>query len=76
MSNTASDRTIIRFLSAKMEAKGAGGGREVIPDSNTAARDRETKDPRNVLSWAAEQQLTRIAKTYTRNQFLIWTWFL
>ena len=53
MSNTVSDRTIVRILSAEIEAKGAGGGRGVIPDSNTAARDRETKDPRNVLSWAA-----------------------
>ena len=53
MSNTVSDRTIEDFVRAEMIAKGAGGGRGVIPDSNTAARDRETKDPRNVLSWAA-----------------------
>ena len=53
MSNTVSDRTIIRFLNAEMIERGAGGSRGVIPDSNTACRDRETKDPRNVLSWAA-----------------------
>ena len=56
MSNTVSDRTIEDFVRAEMIAKGAGGGRGVIPDSNTAARDRETKDPRNVLSWAAVLQ--------------------
>lgn len=53
MSNTVSDRTIEDFVRAEMIEKGAGGSRGVIPDSNTAARDRETKDPRNVLSWAA-----------------------
>ena len=49
-SKTVSDRSIIDFLKEEIKLKGA---KEYIPDTNTDARDRETKDPRNVLSWAA-----------------------
>ena len=74
MSNTVSDRTIEDVVRAEMIEKGAGGSRGVIPDSNTAARDRETKDPRNVLSWAA------VVYAYCKDLYpqlvLIWTRFL
>ena len=43
MSNTVDDKTIIRFLNAKMEAKGAGASRGVVSDSNTAGEIEKVK---------------------------------
>jgi len=45
-----SDKTIRNFLNQVKEKENAT---LVVPDSTTRARDRETKDSRNVLSWAA-----------------------
>ena len=45
-----SDKTIRNFLNQVKEKDNAT---LVVPDSTTRARDRETKDSRNVLSWAA-----------------------
>jgi len=48
--NVVSDKSIRNFLDKEKEDNKAT---EVVPDSTTLARDRETKDSRNVLSWAA-----------------------
>ena len=48
--NVVSDKSIRNYLNKENEDNNAT---EVEPDTNTLARDRETKVSRNVLSWAA-----------------------
>ena len=48
--DVASDKSIRNYLNTEIEDNDAT---EVVPDTNTLTRDRETKESRNVLSWAA-----------------------
>ena len=48
--DVASDKSIRNYLNTEIEDNDAT---EVVPDTNTLTRDRETKESPNVLSWAA-----------------------
>ena len=69
-----SDKTIRNFLNQVKEKENAP---LVVPDSTTRARDRETKDSRNALSWAAlVSLLQRLIPTTSFqlgcHQFKVW----